>query len=1006
MWRLLLPLLPHTTLLPPGPVHSPDACGGGGIERMAPREEHAGVPTTGGEPLPATGGGMSSAAECAGGETSPAAPAAAVPTAAAATAPSPLHRLGLRRRRWGGGPSSPPSSGSGGTPAGGGGKPAGAGSCSGGRPLSPATGDEGAPPGKTPAGASKAGDPISKANKEEDEDEDLEPQVSAIDALRTAWPWLLPRHARHQWYLAAAIAAQVAQDGCLFVRPLLLRSAMAGLASATAAAGAAGGGGASPAAAKVAAAAASTIPPIGPVAGAVGAPLRRRLTRTLFASSAALAAPALDAFSRTLLPSSPSKRPLVAIVGYIVTGYASGLLTSARHSWWGRAQHAMVRDLQLNTFAHLHGLSLGWHLNRNTSQVMRVFFSGVRSVTELLQLCSLQFLPIITSFAMNVAVLWRLGSWHLSALAVVSMAIYSALMYLSTRWSLRRMSESFKEELREAGRAMDSLHNFEAVKTFATEPVEVRRYGKSLTTRHRRNRSTFRSILLRHGKSAVESIFMATGLVIAGRRVMEGTLSVADFVACQSYLNRIFAPVAYAAYAVRSWHSALLSLRKLVDVHNQQPSVMDEPEAPPLVLYPTPTSRGGRVVFENVSFAYGADSAGALHDLSFTVPAGGTTAIVGPTGAGKSTIMRLLLRLFDVSAGRITVDGQDVSTVTQSSLRKAIGVVPQDCHLLRSSVRDNIAYGRDGGDDVSDEDVMAAAEVAQLTDWIRRLPKGLDSVCGERGVRLSGGERQRVGIARAVVRHAAVMLLDESSSSLDSETERAMQVALRRVSEGATTILVAHRLSTVIRANEILVLEGGRIIERGSHAKLLARERGRYRRMWDLQQGGGLDDGDADDAGWAKSADEPPAAAAAATTSAEPGAAAEEGCTEDEQSGASEENAVARGTAAAGGEVAAQTAAAADAPGPVSDSEGTTEAAGEANGVGATDTGDATDAAGDGDAAHPSNGVAAGCEPAARDLPQPQAAAAAAVGTQPDGVAVGGRAGAADAAHETTSGGV
>eukprot|EP00170_Pyropia_yezoensis_P006177 contig_25109_g6196 len=423
-------------------------------------------------------------------------------------------------------------------------------------------------------------------------------------------------------------------------------------------------------------------------------------------------------------------------------------------------------------------------------------------------------------------------------MAAVAVSAYGAFSYVGTRLQMRLRRKSFKADAREAGRAMASLTNFESVKVFATEAVEVQRYS-SLRARQdvRRDRSLVTFAFISNGQSLIQSLFVAAGLVMVGRQVIDGTLSVADFVTAQTYLNSVFDPVRYVSYSVQRFHSALLSLRKLVDIHQQRPDVVDAPDATPLVLCPTPTSKGGRVCFEGVSFAYGGDSAGALHDISFTVPAGTTTAIVGATGSGKSTLVRLLLRLFDISAGRITIDGQDVARVTQQSLRDAIGVVPQDCHLLRDSVRTNIAYGRAGGEGVSEQTVKAAADVAQLTDWIGRLPKGLSSICGERGVRLSGGERQRVAIARMVVRSPAVVVLDESSSSLDSETERAMQSSLRTASAGATTLVIAHRLSTIVGADEILVLHEGRIVERGSHEELRRINGGRYQRMWSLQHG-------------------------------------------------------------------------------------------------------------------------------------------------------------------------
>lgn len=658
-------------------------------------------------------------------------------------------------------------------------------------------------------------------DKKKEEEEKDEPQVSAMEALRTAWPWLVPRSTTDRCLLVVAILAEVGSDTCSFVGPLLLRYAMNGLTTSAAAVASTSAGG--PEAAAVAAAATTTAAEQLPTM--VTVPLWGPLSLPFF-------------------PSAAYQRPLVAIAGYMCTGYVAGLLSYAKSRAWAEAKRKMTRDLEVATFAHIHNLSLGWHLNRNSGRIIHIFYGGVTSVMQLLGLCSFQFLPILAQFFLNLAVLWRLGSWRLSLLAASSVALYAGVTYVGTRIERRMGREAFKADMREAGRAMDSLLNFENVKVFATEAVEVRRYRSLLRRKdERRGRSRMVSAIINHGKSLIQSLSVAIGMVMAGARVIDGTLSIADFVAAQTYMFRVFAPISYAAWTVEVWQTSILSLRKLVDLRREQPQVVDAPCAAPLVLHPTLNSKGGRVCFENVSFEYGGNSTGALHDISFTVPAGGTTAIVGPTGSGKSTLMRMLLRLFDVTAGRITIDGQDVSTVTQQSLRDSIGVVPQDCCLLRSSIRINIGYGRGGGEDVSDEDIMAAAGVAQLTDWIGRLPKGLDSVCGERGVRLSGGERQRVGIARMVVRAPAIVLLDESSSSLDSETERAMQGSLRKASEGATTIMIAHRLSTVVHADEILVLNGGRIVERGPHSQLLLIKDGKYRRMWELQHGGRDDKG-------------------------------------------------------------------------------------------------------------------------------------------------------------------
>ncbi|KAK1869085.1 hypothetical protein I4F81_011567 [Pyropia yezoensis] len=343
--------------------------------------------------------------------------------------------------------------------------------------------------------------------------------------------------------------------------------------------------------------------------------------------------------------SGTTGRPLVAVVAYICTDYVSGVLGYVRRLSWDAVKKVLVRDVQISTFEHLHSLSLRWHLNRNSGSVLHLFDGGVRSVTELLELSTFEFVPMLAQQVFNLVALCQLGSLRLSALAVLAVGSYAVFTWVFTRVQMRQMKQSFKAEAREASRAMDSLLNYENVKIFSTEAVEVRRYRELLGRRNeRRGRSLSTNALLSNGQSIIRTLFVATGMVMVGRRVMEGTLSVADFVAALTFLNRVFQPVWWVGYCVSRFHSSLLSLRKLVDLHEEQPDVVDAPDSTPLALYPTPTSRGGRVCFESVSFSYGADSAGALHDISFTVPAGGTTAIVGPTGSGKSTLLRLLLR--------------------------------------------------------------------------------------------------------------------------------------------------------------------------------------------------------------------------------------------------------------------------------------------------------------------------------------------------------------------------
>jgi len=767
------------------------------------------------------------------GAAAPAAPAdASSAGGSGADVPSSwrLTAAGLRRRLVGGpAPPPPPSPVTGGAGAEGAATPAAPANA---EADTPDDGDTlGGAAGTTQANGTTGNADAAKSGKasdagDSDDEENEKPGVTTLQALRVARPWVLPRTARLRALVLCSFLCQVLLTLCSFATPLLLKYAMDGLADLSLAdgggGGVSGGGGGNGTCAAIDGEAA--LAAIGSVAGA-----------------SAPTAPLL--FGRWAVPLGAYRRPLVATVGYITADYASGLLSYGQYLTWRRARRGMLFELQVHTFAHIHSLSLAWHLNRNTGRVMHIFTSGVRSVMEVLEVVSFEVAPVLLQFVLTVGALWRLGSGSMSALALGSVAVYICVSALMTRVQMRVQETNKKAAEREAGRAIDSLDNYENVKIFGTEAVETRRYRNQLRQEYERgDRSTLTEAILSNLQSFIKSACVVAGMLMAGRRVAAGDMSVADFVAVDRYLRSIFSPFTYAGYIVREIAGSLLSLRKLVDLHQQRPSVVDAPGATQLALHPSADGacRGGEVAFDDVSFAYGDDSVDGVQNVTFTVRAGGTTAIVGPSGSGKTTLVRLALRLFDVTSGRITIDGQDIAKVTQQSLRDAIGLVSQNTTLLRNSVRANIAYGRNGGEGVSDAEVSAAADVAQLTDWLGRLPKGLASVCGERGVRLSGGERQRVGIARVVLRRPAVLLLDESSSSLDSETERSMQEALRVASRGATTIIIAHRLSTTMGADEILVLDKGRVVERGNHTSLVRRDGGKYRRLWELQHGGEL----------------------------------------------------------------------------------------------------------------------------------------------------------------------
>lgn len=489
------------------------------------------------------------------------------------------------------------------------------------------------------------------------------------------------------------------------------------------------------------------------------------------------------------------------------------------------SQHA-VRALAYRTFVHLHSLSLRFHLQRRTGGLSRVIERGVKGIDAIVRFTILNAAPTLLEFALSAAVIaWHFGWPYLVVVALtVWIYVWFSVKYSDRRIDIRRRMNDSDTEANT--KAIDSLLNFETVKYFGNETMEAKRFDASMARYEKAAIETWTSLtMLNMGQTVIFTVGMTACLVMSAREVMAGTQTIGDFVLINTLLLQLSIPLNFIGFIYREIRQGIADIESMFELLSQPTEIVDAPDARPLSV------TGGRVAFENVHFSYDPDRE-ILRGVSFEVPAGRTVAIVGPSGAGKSTLSRLLFRFYDVTSGRVTIDGQDVRSVTQESLRAAIGMVPQDTVLFNDSIAYNIRYGRPGA---GDDEVARAAEMAQIGAFIEALPQGFRTQVGERGLKLSGGEKQRVAIARTILKSPPILILDEATSALDTNTEREIQAALDRVSEGRTTLVIAHRLSTVVRADEIIVLEKGRIAERGSHAELIARN-GLYATMWNRQR--------------------------------------------------------------------------------------------------------------------------------------------------------------------------
>ncbi len=518
--------------------------------------------------------------------------------------------------------------------------------------------------------------------------------------------------------------------------------------------------------------------------------------------------------------------PFFLIVSYGIGRIMMVALAQIRDAVFAKVGQRAVRELAIKTFRHLHALSLKFHLERRTGGLSRVISRGTAGVDTVLRFSLFNTFPTALEIALVAGVLAYSFGWLYAVVVLVTVVVYLAYTYLATEWRInirRNMNDADNDA---STKAIDSLLNFETVKYFGNEEHEATRFDVSMALYEVAAVKTWVSLaVLNAGQALVFAIGLTIVMAMSAYDITQGHATIGDFVMVNALMVQLYMPLNFIGSSYREIKQGLIDVEGMFRLLSVNAEIRDKPEAVPL--------KPGKaaILFENVSFAYDAERP-IIKGLSFSVPAGHTVAIVGPSGAGKSTISRLLYRFYELTGGRITVDGQDIAEVTQKSLRAAIGMVPQDTVLFNDTIRYNIRYGRP---DATDAEVEAAAKMAQIHKFIMSLPKGYDAMVGERGLKLSGGEKQRVSIARTILKGPPILVLDEATSALDSFTEQEIQSALRKVSKNRTTIVIAHRLSTVVDADEIIVLEAGRIAERGTHNQLL-RKKGIYAAMWNRQR--------------------------------------------------------------------------------------------------------------------------------------------------------------------------
>ncbi len=516
---------------------------------------------------------------------------------------------------------------------------------------------------------------------------------------------------------------------------------------------------------------------------------------------------------------------LGVVLAYGLARVGAQAFGEARDAVFAKVAQSAIRNLALEVFNHMHALSLRFHLERQTGGLSRVIERGTKGIQFVLQFMTFNIVPTIVEIALVGGILWALYGWEFTAITVGAIAGYIAFTLLFTEWRTKYRRQMNDEDQRANTRAVDSLLNYETVKYFTNEAHEARRFDEALSRYERAAvKSQVTLAALNLGQGAIIAVGLIGVMALAAHGVRDGSMTLGDFVMVNAYLIQLYMPLNFLGFAYREIKQGLVDMEAMFTLLDVPAEVQDAPDATPLPSGP------GEVVFENVDFAYDPRRP-ILQGVSFRVAPGSKLAVVGASGAGKSTLSRLLFRFYDITGGSIRIDGRDIRQATQLSVRQAIGIVPQDTVLFNDTIAYNIAYGRPSA---SEAEMREAARMAQLEPLIARLPDGYETMVGERGLKLSGGEKQRVAIARALLKQPRVMLFDEATSALDTHTEREIQQALGTAAQGLSTLVIAHRLSTVVDADEIIVLDQGRVAERGRHDVLLAQD-GLYAKLWRRQ---------------------------------------------------------------------------------------------------------------------------------------------------------------------------
>jgi ATP-binding cassette, subfamily B, heavy metal transporter len=518
--------------------------------------------------------------------------------------------------------------------------------------------------------------------------------------------------------------------------------------------------------------------------------------------------------------------PIALLIGYGALRFASTLFGELRDLVFEFAALRAVRRIALRVFRHLHDLDLAFHLERQTGGLSRDIERGTRGISFVLSFMLFNILPTLLEIGLVLGIfLWNFSAWF-ALIIVLSVVFYIGFSILVTEWRIRHMRRMNELDSKANTRAVDSLLNYETVKYFTNEDFEARRYDHEMASWEREALKTQYSLsTLNSGQALIIALGVTAMMLLAGYEVVHGRMTLGDFVMVNAYIVQLFMPLNFLGFVYREMKRSVVDMERMFALLDRNTQVADKPGAQALKV------SQGEIRCENVRFGYNKDRE-ILHGVSFAIPAGSKVAVVGPSGAGKSTLARLLFRFYDVAGGRILIDGQDIRDVTRDSLRHNIGIVPQDTVLFNDTIYYNILYGRP---DANRSEVEQAAAMANLKQFIEMLPQGYDTLVGERGLKLSGGEKQRVAIARAILKNPPVLVFDEATSSLDSNAEQAILVAMRELAEHRTSLVIAHRLSTVVDADEIVVLDQGAIAERGTHHELL-RVGGLYAQLWTLQQ--------------------------------------------------------------------------------------------------------------------------------------------------------------------------